>query len=318
MGGHYFMTDVMEGDNKVREIAANLRKTVSPARYATVLELGESTPQISAAEWKAAIDKCIPGGFPSDELIYIQTVETLDMINLFMGEYKYNTTRAVNWLTMMVHAFFFSASSKVYIINSGLKALKCASYLMTIAPFSLNALFAQRQVSTDELDVALHIKKLILAQGDKLFNYVNAQAAKGLHDHMKRVKVVLGVPEELYSPLEMERHYSYLPVFKKPFITSLLDAYEAKAEHDLFNLRMSMFNPSDISESRWRLQHQIESAISEGFYLGPRATYVPQYSVAYVPPTALALAYLGMNESVLAWSGIGRIIAEQIMRAFYL
>lgn len=284
--------------------------------YAVVPVMATYTPNINASEWKNAIDNCLQQPLKNDEVLYLLDTSGLFLTDQLVDHFRVEPSIAIHWITMVVHSYLFSASSYKMQKMSGPGSTTCESYIKTIAPFATQALYALHYVSSDHVDMARYIYRNIVKASNNFFSWMSADARHVALERIRSVKLVLGVPEAFYSPLAMDKHYSYLPEFKKPFITSILDAFKAKANHDIFTFQMSRFANMSVDTGRWRLDRTREAAMIEELYLGPSAGFVPLYMLILVPPVLVSDMFLRFTDVIFSYAGIGRVISHELMHAF--
>ncbi|CAN7985910.1 unnamed protein product, partial [Ixodes hexagonus] len=313
-GDPSFMTDVLTVDRLFRVWLNDVPSSYRTPIYGRFDAIANMTPNIDEATWNASINKYLPMRFPSStNTLYLRDLWGLYIMSNLKKEFEAKTKPVYHWLTLMVHWYFFSASSFEYELLSGSPTSKCASYIRQVAPFALQALFAHRHVATDDVALAKRIHRKYVSMSSKLFpwffQYTRAQ------DRFRNIRVILGVPDYLYNPLSMDRHYSYLPKFKEPVVTSILDAFEARAKHDMFNFQMSVFN-SSVHANRYQFRPMREDGGAEDFFLGASPVYIPYFSVVFIPPVMLSMQFLLGTGSVAQWAVIGRLIARGMVHAF--
>lgn len=291
-------------------------KTKSTApQYGSIETLAKHTPHIKASHWKRVINEYLPEPIPDTEDIYIHDARGLILTDMFVFEFSDYPTPAVHWLSTVLYSYLFSAASYKLQRTTQFRATKCEMYLMNLAPFALHALYAQTYASTDEVDVAQHIFTQFRIANPRLFGWMDFVAERNAHQRFRNIRMVLGVPRDLYSPLILDKRYSYLPKFTEPFVESLLEAFEAKMKYDIVSYHMSI-SKSNVSHGRWRLLHLREEATTDPSFLAGDPYFAPYSSVAFVPAMMLAAPFVDLQDSIASWGGIGRVMAHQMTRAF--
>lgn len=293
-------------------------KPANPS-YGLLTDMAAFTPSINASEWKHALDDCLPLPMQEAEDVYMLDTRGLILTDKLVERFRSTPSVAVHWITMVVHAYLFSASSYKFQEMSGPTSSKCVSYLKTIAPFALQVLYAAWHVSTDQLEVTRHIHRMFLNASKSMFTWMPPVVRHHAVERLRSIKLILGVPDDFYSPLAMDKRYSYLPVFKVPVISSILNAFETKANYDIFNFQMARtarHSSSAVVKNRWRLQHTREIARMEDIFIGANAAFLPLYMLVFIPPVLHTDPLLSLTDIVTSYAGIGRIVSHELMHAF--
>ncbi|CAN7948963.1 unnamed protein product, partial [Ixodes hexagonus] len=192
---------------------------------------------------------------------------------------------------------------------------RCEEYVWTVAPFALQALYAQELVSVNQVEVAKHIFKHMLYAVRHKFRWMTNSSRKYAIERFRSLLPIIGIPDDLYSPLAMDKQYSYLPKFKAPFISSILDAFEARANHDLFNFMMTRFGKFAV-ESRWKSLYLLETAETRGLDISANAFYTPYYMMMFIPTPMLAMPFLDVDMPATSYGSLGSTIGHEAMHAF--
>lgn len=141
LGGEAFQKNVLRVNLRIRiwEIWA---KPVNPY-FVSVAHMAGLTPKINAAQWKRAIDDCLPQPLQEKEDVYLLENSGLYVTDKFVNEYRSKPAEAVHWITMVVLAYLFSATSFKMQSMATLQRSNCEDYMKTIAPFAKQALYAE-------------------------------------------------------------------------------------------------------------------------------------------------------------------------------
>ncbi|EEC04024.1 hypothetical protein IscW_ISCW002203 [Ixodes scapularis] len=309
-----FMIDVQKVDRLFRIWINQVPSSYRTPVIGVFDAIANKTPNIDKATWKASINKYLLTPFDENlSLINLHNMWGLLIMSNLKKEFEANTKPVYHWLTMMVHSYLFSASSFEYVLLSRSPTSKCASYIRQVAPFALQALFAHKHVSTDDVALAKRIHRKFVSLSSRVFPWLGGD--KSAQERFRNVRVILGIPDILYNPLTMDRHYSYLPKFDEPVVLSILLAFEAKAKHDMLNYQMGMFT-SGVLANRYRFKPLREDGVAENFFLGATPLYVPYFSVFFIPPVLLSTTFFAGSSSVSQWASIGRLIARGMVHPF--
>lgn len=313
LGGTDFATHVHEVGTKVRAWSTRLRRHDSS--YWHIMEIAGVARNIHPELWEETLGTSLLKGWHRSERIYVHKSEGLYLTDKLVGEYKENPEPAIHWLTMVVHFYLLSASAYRLQVMAANFQSQCEEYALRIAPFALHALHAQWRVSVGDMDVARHMQRRLGSAMGHMFPWLWDEVQTYLKDRFRKIRTVIGLPRAFYSPLSMEKLYSYLPTFKEPFVTSFLDALEAKANNDIFNYNMAR-QKENVSAARWRLLHVPEAAESENFGPWANALYVKYYMVAFIPSVMLSWPYLDAANVVTSYAGLGFSMAHEMCHTF--
>ncbi|KAM7311284.1 neprilysin-3-like [Ixodes scapularis] len=221
----------------------------------------------------------------------------------------------MNWITMVIHYYLMWASSYRLQRMSVWSNSKCTEYLWAVAPFALQALYAQEHVSINQVEVAKHMfRQMSYAFRHKLKWMTNSSRKEALERFHSLVPII-GVPDDFYSPLRMDKHYSYLPKFKAPFVVSILLALEAKANFELFNFMVTRFGKW-ADASRWKSPFVLEAAETRGLYISANAFYLSYYMAIFIPSPIMAMPFMDEDMAVISYAGLGHSIAHEAMHAY--
>lgn len=285
--------------------------------YRRLSNMADFTPNINASEWKQAIDDCLPQPTEEDEEVYIFDTPGLRLTDTLVNHFRAEPDVAVHWITMVVHSYLFSASSHKMQKMSASRTSKCEEYLKTIAPFAMQVLYSIWHTSVDEMEMARHILRMQLNASKSMFTWMPPRVRQHALERLQSIRVILGIPGNLYSPLAMDKYYSYLPVFKVPVVSSLLVAFHAKANFDIFNYQMTRFSDySSVIKNRWRLQRARETSKEEAVFIGANAAFLPLYMLVLVPPVLLSEPFLDGTDIITSYAGIGRVMGHEMMHSF--
>lgn len=282
-------------------------------------EMTSMARDIDPSEWKHAIDDCLIQPVRDSEAVYLLDYSGLHVTNKLVSHFRSQPTAAVHFLAMMAHAYLFSVSSYKMQNVAGLRSSLCLDYLRTTAPYAMTTLYTVWLVSTDQVEMARHMHRMYLKASKSLFKwepkYVNEYAL----ERMESVKVLFAIPEDLYSPLAMDKHYSYLPVVQAPAVKSLMQALRARADYDLFSYEMIRYagpNASATVASRWRLRQGRAIAKGESAFMDVNAIFIPFYNLAMVPPAVLSDPFMDADDVITSYARAGDLISHEIMHAF--
>ncbi|CAN7948203.1 unnamed protein product, partial [Ixodes hexagonus] len=313
LGGENFAADVQEVDTKFRVWTSRARDR-NPD-HMILVEMAERTPHINVYEWTDIISKHLIHGFKQTELIYVHKFPGLYLTDRIVAEYRDSPRAAMNWITMVVHYYLIWASS-YRLQNMTTKGVsKCEDYVWTVAPFALQALYAQTHVSVNQVEVAKHMFKHMSYAIQQKFNWMMDRPRQEALERFGSLLLVIGVPDGLYSPLAMDKQYSYLPKFKAPFVSSIVAALEAKAKYDLFNFMMTRLGISSAA-ARWKMMHLLAAAETRGFDISTNAFYAPFYMTIFIPTPMLEMPFMDLDMPASSYAGLGHTIAHEAMHAF--
>ncbi|CAN7942825.1 unnamed protein product [Ixodes hexagonus] len=137
------------------------------------------------------------------------------------------------------------------------------------------------------------LPKLFLNYQDRCFTY-----------RLNDIVVILGTDGKFYSPVAMEKQYSYLPAFKGPFIEDLLQTFRNRAEVELYRL----------AHSRGKLERDT-SVFTELKQFG-NAFYTPHLHTVYIPSAMLTGPFVMRKSLVATYGLIGTTLGHEISHAF--
>ncbi|CAN7942959.1 unnamed protein product, partial [Ixodes hexagonus] len=242
----------------------------------------------------------------NDTAFYVTSIKTLEIVDELMHEYRTNPRPALNWITMFVHYYFASASS--YRLQQTFRnhSCRCLDYMTYIAPHVLNVLVTKLKVSTDDVQTARHIFQQIKRISGTLFNWMdNATRARALR-RFDKIVMTLGVPRKFYLPAVMEKEYSFLPVFRGPFLENLLTAFKDKAYSALF--QYSYGTRGQVLE---RDVHSFDliSPVANAYFF----SYV---HAVYLPTMVLSSPLLVQESLAATYGSIGSLFGHEMSHAF--
>lgn len=310
------MEDVLNVNSQVKFWTASA-KTINPS-YTLLEDMTSLTPNINASEWKRAIDNCLPQPLREEEDVYLLETTGLYLTNKLVSYYHILPTAAIHWITMVVHAYLFSATSSTLQNATAPGSSNCEDYMKAIAPFAMQAIYAEWRVSVGQMETARHIHRMLMNASKAFFKWMPKDVRLHALGRLRSIEPIFIIPDSFYSPLTMDRYHSYLPKFETPFIESLLDAYEARAIYDIFNFQMER-GPnitSSVARNRWRLLHSRETSRMESVYTEANAAFVLLYMLVMLPPVMLGDPFVDLTRILLSYAGLGRVLSHEIMHSF--
>ncbi|KAM7291196.1 neprilysin-1-like [Ixodes scapularis] len=304
VNGQSFARDVVQVHDQFQYWHYVARST-SPS-YMTVHQIAEETPYISAAKWTTAINSGLLEPISTETTFYVRSRQTLEIVNLLMRDYRRNPKPALNWITMLVHFYFASASSYQLQQTFGNLPSRCMDYMTYIAPHALNVLVTEHKVSTDDVQTAKHIFQHMKRASGAFFSWMDNRTRALALRRFDKLSLTLGVPRKFYSPAILEKEYAFLPLFRGTFLEELLNAFRDKARIAIFEYT---HGPKGQKMDRDVLSFDLIAPITNAYF-------VRYIHAIYFPTVILAKPLLVVESLAATYGSFGSILGHEIGHAF--
>ncbi|CAN7938817.1 unnamed protein product [Ixodes hexagonus] len=230
---------------------------------------------------------------------YLLQPRMISVANQFMEKYRDNPVPFAQWMTLLVHSYFASASSYPLQKASDTYASRCVNYVEYLAPHALNSLITESIVSTDQVETAKHILRYIKNAFPSFLNWTRRDHKDRAVERVKNLTTVFGIPRRFYSPVVMNSEYHFLPIFRGSFAENILTAYKARAEIEIFNYAFAR-TPRKMELD---LSHKVclRQAANAHYYRHMHAMYIPSVMMSdlTIVEGSLAASY-GLAGSIVA------------------
>ncbi|KAK8782335.1 hypothetical protein V5799_016324 [Amblyomma americanum] len=182
------------------------------------------------------------------------------------------------------------------------------------AAFQLAALFAT-EVSIDDAEAAgafvstLLLRQLAVPASAKLSSMLQMSKYKCfelVHEVAPHATALFlsEVPDDLFDEALLERHYSYLPIFRTPFIRSYLTALRRRADRAKASLHRH------VATAR-RMSHRLPM-------LEAKPLLLPFYGLLFVPVASMLPPILVRESPEATYAALGHLVARELVSALYL
>ncbi|XP_064481562.1 endothelin-converting enzyme-like 1 [Ornithodoros turicata] len=226
MGNRRFAEEVDFVSSTVRHYLG-LRGTPKPT-YAPFSSIEAVTPNISLGTWLTAINRNLRIHIGGRTEVYFCDTIGAKVVNKVMSS-PYDIVAVLNWIGFIIHYYLASASSRTLQDMFERTPNKCMRYMTRLAPYAVAARISRRAVSKDSEEIIRHLYRQMLKVVPNFFKWLDPTSRAAAIERFQHIRVIFGVPDQLRSPLALDRYYDFLPKFEAPFVRSMINAFRAKA-----------------------------------------------------------------------------------------
>lgn len=306
LGGQKFYTNVVQVQARVQSWMAEPKVTVP--EYTTLRDmLFTTSPEVSLPRWLDAINSNAELNLTSHTEVYSFSPVGVHLTDKLVDEYSTRPKPALNWIAMVLFHYLSTASSFTLIESFKRQRPRCSTYMAHVAPYVLAAMLTSKEIGSKQVAIARYMRKKLEATATSMFTWLDTETRRQAVERFKNITVILGVPDHLQTPGELEKHYRYLPRFDSPFVHYYLEALRLKASFALHGY------PIDANSSLSHIR-----ALAHSGDVSPSATarYTEYFHMAFIPTTLFLPPFIVPESPAATYGGFGHVLAHEMFHAF--
>ncbi|XP_077512531.1 uncharacterized protein LOC144123599 [Amblyomma americanum] len=205
--------------------------------------------------------------------------------------------------TLLLRQLAVPASAKLSSMLQ-MSKYKCFELVHEVAPHATALFLSEGIVLTSNIDIVHsvigNIRKVLETSLAKL----PEAERKTVLARLRQIEDVVEVPDDLFDEALLERHYSYLPIFRTPFIRSYLTALRRRADRAKASLHRH------VATAR-RMSHRLPM-------LEAKPLLLPFYGLLFVPVASMLPPILVRESPEATYAALGHLVARELVSALYL